>query len=109
MQLLYASTSLGFGHTLRIALEGEGISAFCSDADASVAGIGGPATGVRTRVYVDPDDFPRALEVLERMLADDASPAPAMPRAPARRPLPMWAIIPGIACVIALVGAMVSQ
>jgi hypothetical protein len=106
MQLLYASTSLGFGHTLRIALEGEGISAFCSDADAAVAGIGGPMAGVRTRVYVPSEDYPRAVDVLERMLADDAPPAAAPPHAPARRPLPMWVIMLGVACAIVLVGAL---
>ena len=107
MQLLYASPSLGFGHTLRIALEGEGIAAFCSDADAAVAGIAGPMAGVQTRVYVAQDDIPRAVEVLERMLAND-EPTTARPAATPRKPMPMWLVIFGAAMLIALVGAMVS-
>lgn len=108
MQLLYASPSLGFGHTLRIALEGEGIDAFCSDADVSMAGLGSAAAGVHTRVYVPSADYERAVEVLERMLADDEASTPAEPAAP-RKPMPMWWVIVGAALLIALVGAMVSQ
>ena len=85
MQLLYASPSLGFGHTLRIALEGEGIDAFCSDADVSMAGLGSAAAGVHTRVYVPSADYERAVEVLERMLAEDATSMPGEPAAP-RKP-----------------------
>lgn len=108
MQLLYASPSLGFGHTLRIALEGEGIDAFCSDADVSMAGLGSAAAGVHTRVYVPSADYERALEVLERMLADEITSTPARPAVP-RKPMPRWLVIVGAALAIAVVGAMVSQ
>ena len=111
MQLLYASPSLGFGHSLRIALEGEGIPAFCSDADASVAGIAGPLAGPQTRVYVSSDDFPRAVEILEGLLSDDEAPAVerAVARSPLQRDVPAWALIAGSACAIAAMGAMLTQ
>ena len=109
MQLLYASPSLGFGHSLRIALEGEGIAAFCSDADAAVAGIAGPMAGPQTRVYVSTDDFTRAVEILERLLTDDTAPAPAKTPLPPPRRLPAWWIIAMSAGAIAVIGAMLSQ
>ena len=109
MQLLYASPSLGFGHSLRIALEGEGIPAFCSDADAAVAGIAGPMAGPQTRVYVSTDDFTRAVEILEQLLTDDSAPAVAAAPLPPPRRLPAWWIIAMSAGLIALMGAVLSQ
>ena len=108
MQLLYAATSLEFGHGLRIALEGEGIEVFFSDADLSIAGLGIAAAGVRMRIYVPGTDYERAVEVLRRMLAEDATSTPAKPAAPPRKPIPMWSVIVGAALLIAVVGAMVS-
>ena len=112
MQLLYASPSFGFGHTLRIALEGEGIRAFCSDADNAVAGLGGPMAGLKTRVYVATDDYARAVDVLERMLSEDvaepeAEPAPAV--AAMQRQVPMWAVMVVVSVAIAAVGAILGH
>ena len=112
MQLLYASPSFGFGHTLRIALEGEGIHAFCSDADNAVAGLGGPMAGLQTRVYVAPDDYARAVDVLERMLSEDVADVEAErvpPEAAMQRQVPMWAVMAVVACAIAGVGAIVAR
>jgi len=112
MQLLYASPSFGFGHTLRIALEGEGIHAFCSDADNAVAGLGGPMAGLQTRVYVAPDDYARAVDVLERMLSDDVADAEAErvpPEAAMQQQVPMWGVIVVVAVAIAAVGAILEH
>jgi hypothetical protein len=108
MQLLYAATSVEFGHALRMALEGEGIETHFTDSDLSIAGLGIGATGERIRIYVPMDDYPQAAEVLQRMLAEDEARLPAKPVAPPRKPMPMWLVIVGAACMIAVVGAMVS-
>ncbi|UHQ20656.1 hypothetical protein LVB87_05805 [Lysobacter sp. KIS68-7] len=107
MQLLYASPSFGFGHTLRTALEGEGIRAFCSEAEDPATTLEEPMSGPQTRVYVAPDDYARAVEVLERMLVDD-EPAEITPVA-AEPQVPMWAAIVVLVFGIVVAGAIVSQ
>lgn len=108
MQLLYAATSVEFGNALRIALEGEGIETHFSDADLSIAGLGLAATGERMRIYVPTEDYPQAMEVLDRLLAEDEARMPAKPLRAPRKPMPMWVVVVGAAGLIAMVGAMVS-
>jgi len=108
MQLLYASPSFGFGHTLRTALEGEGIRALCSEAEDPATSLEEPMSGPQTRVYVAPDDYARAVEVLERMLVVD-EPAATAPVENEEPQVPMWAAIVVLVFGIAVAGVIVSQ
>ena len=108
MQLLYAATSVEFGHALRFALEDEGIQPHYVDSDLSIMGLGVSASAERIRIYVPMDDYPQAQAVLHHMLAEDEARLPAKPIAPPRKPMPMWAVITCAACLIALVGVTVS-
>lgn len=74
MRLLCASNSLAFVHSLRIALDGEDIATYCTDADATLSSIAGPMTGIAARLYVlHEEDWGRAVEVM-RALDGDANP-----------------------------------
>lgn len=78
MRLLCASNSLAFVHSLRIALDGEDIASYCTDADATLSSIAGPMTGIAARLYVlHEEDWDRAVEVMRALdsdprLAEDA-------------------------------------
>jgi hypothetical protein len=68
MKLLCSSSSLTFVHSLRIALDGEGIGTFCSDADSNLSSIAGPMTGTAARIYLlDEEDWDRAVAVMKRL------------------------------------------
>ncbi|WP_242110530.1 putative signal transducing protein [Luteimonas aquatica] len=89
MKLLYAATSLSFAQSLRIALDQEEIEYYCSDADASVAGIAGPMGGSPARFYVlHEQDWDRAVDILRAL----AQPQQAEPRQ-AGKPLPVWLVM----------------
>ena len=104
MKLLCASSSLAFVHPLRIALEGEGIESYCSDADASLSSIAGPMTGTAARLYVlHEGDWDRAVEIMKEL----SGPAKERAAAPEKAPLPLWLIVGASALLVAvLVGTL---
>ncbi len=103
MKLLRSSSSLTFVHSLRIALDGEGIDTFCSDADSNLSSIAGPMTGTAARIYVlDEEDWDRAVAVMKHL-------DPSIGRAEAttgqvRGAWPQWVWI-GLGLVVAIVVA----
>jgi hypothetical protein len=101
MKLLCASSSLAFIHSLKIALDGEGIENYMSDADRVFMGISaGPTTGSSARLYVlDEADWDNAVAVL-RML-DGSNGKPVDPPSLKGRPLPKWFV----GLISALIGA----
>jgi hypothetical protein len=106
MKLLCASNSEAFAQSLRIALDAEGIDAYCSEPDLALASIAGPIAGGGGRVYVlHEDDWPRAVEIL-RGLSPPREVAP--PRAEPKRRMPTWMIIGftalGTILLVALLG-----
>jgi hypothetical protein len=107
MQLLCSSSSLAFVHSLRIALDGEGIQTYCSDADSRLSGIAGPMTGSAARLYVlNEDDWDLAVEVMESLAG------PVEPRAEEsqrRSPIPIWLIIGLSAMLIVVLVAMLEN
>jgi len=91
IKLLCASNSLSFAYSLRVALDGEGIETFLSDADSSVSGVLTPMTGSSARVYVLHDaDWERAVCIYREISGESPS---QMPNDPARALLPAWAVI----------------
>ncbi|MFZ5637851.1 MAG: putative signal transducing protein [Pseudomonadota bacterium] len=99
MRLLCASNSLAFVHSLRIALDGEDIRTYCTDADATLSSIAGPMTGIAARLYVLHEaDWDRAVDVMRALDerandTDDADDASAEGEAPATAPAstyPYW-------------------
>jgi hypothetical protein len=102
MKLLCSSSSLAFVHSLRIALEGEDIETYCSDADRVMAGIAGPLTSGAGRLYVLHDeDWERAVAVMHAL-----SP-PQAPRSASVSSggLPKWLFVAfGALAVIVLAG-----
>lgn len=106
MKLLCASSSLAFVHPLRIALEGEGIESYCSDADASLSSIAGPMTGTAARLYVlNEEDWDRAVEIMKEL------DGPAQERAVVARkaPLPVWLVVGISALLVAMLVATLGN
>jgi len=104
MKLLCSSSSLAFIHSLRIALEGEGIDTFCSDAETtSLSSIAGPI-GSAGRVYVlHEEDWNRAVDIMRELSG------PARERiaaAPNKAPLPVWLVVGVSALLAAALGSM---
>lgn len=103
MKLLCSSSSLVFIHSLRIALDGEGIETFCSDADSNLSSIAGPMTGSAARIYLlDEQDWDRAVAVMKQL-------DPSIDRAetatdPTHSARPQWVWI-GLGLVVAIVVA----
>ncbi len=79
MKLLCATNSLSFAYSLRVALDGEDIETFLSDADSSVSGVLTPMTGSVARVYVlHEKDWERALHIYRDLSGETAAlPMPA--------------------------------
>ena len=103
MKLLSSSNSLAFVHSLRIALDGEGIETYCTDADTALSSIAGPMTGSAARIYVlHEEDWARAVEIMRELSG------PAKTTAAARKvTLPVWFWIAFSAVlVVLLVGAL---
>ena len=106
MQLLCSSSSLAFIHSLRIALEGEGIESYCSDAETtSMSSIAGPI-GSSGRVYVlHQKDWNRAVEIMREL----SGPAKERESAvPAKPPLPVWLVVAASAVVVAVLAGMLG-
>lgn len=107
MKLLCSSSSLAFVHSLRIALDGEGIETYCSDADSTLSSIAGPMTGSAARLYVlHENDWDLAVEVMEML------DGPAKPRADAslkKPPIPIWLVIGLSAVLIVLLAAILGK
>lgn len=107
MRLLYSSTSMAFTQSLRVVLDREDIGYFCSDADSSLAGIGGPAGGSPSRIYVlHEEDWDRAVEALQEILPH---PKPADAATAARKPISTGAIIAASALAAALIAVLLSH
>lgn len=107
MKLLCASNSVAFAQSLRIALDAEGIDAYCSEPDLALASIAGPIAGGGGRVYVlHEEDWPRAVEVLQGLSPPREA---ASPRAASKHRMPMWLIIGlsalGTVLLVAVLGA----
>jgi hypothetical protein len=102
MQLLCASSSIAFIHSLRIALDGEGIRNYMSDADRVFIGISaGPTVGGSARLYVlDEADWDKAVALM-RMLDGSNDKQTVAPTLVKSRPLPKWLV--GV--IAAVVGA----
>ena len=103
MQLLCSSSSLAFVHSLRIALEGEGIESYCSDAETtSMSSIAGPI-GSSGRVYVlHEKDWDRAVEIMKELSGptkERITPVPA-------KALPVWLVVVASAVLVALLAGM---
>ncbi|WP_457098188.1 putative signal transducing protein [Lysobacter sp. P5_B9] len=87
MKLLCSSTSISFVHSLRIALEGEGIETFCSDSDRVFSGFAGPMLGSASRLYVlHEEDWQRATELLDTMAEPEVAPS----KAKVKKVVPRW-------------------
>ena len=87
MKLLCASNSLSFAYSLRVALDGEGIETFLSDADSSVSGVLTPMTGSSARVYVLHDaDWERAVQVYRELAGETPASAATAPA----KAIPAW-------------------
>lgn len=98
MKLLCASNNLAFVHSLRIALDGEGIEHYFSDADTVMSGIAGPMTGSAGRLYILHDeDWARAVELFQML--DGPAPPPSESARPTKPPSVWWVL--GIAALMA--------
>lgn len=107
MKLLCSSSSLAFIHSLRIALEGEGIDTFCSDAETTtLSSIAGPI-GSSGRIYVlHEEDWARAVEMMKDLSGPTPERAAAAPR---RRPLPAWLVIGACALLVVALAGVLSR
>jgi hypothetical protein len=103
MQLLCSSSSLAFVHSLRIALEGEGIESYCSDAETtSMSSIAGPI-GSSGRVYVlHEKDWDRAVEIMREL----SGPTKERITPVSAKPLPVWLVVVASAVLVALLAGM---
>ncbi|WP_433852316.1 putative signal transducing protein [Stenotrophomonas nitritireducens] len=105
MKLLCSSSSLAFIHSLRIALAGEDIETFCSDAETtSLSSIAGPI-GSAGRVYVLHErDWNRAVEIMKELSGPTQE---RMAAAPNKGPLPIWLVV-GVSALLvaALIGML---
>lgn len=103
MKLLSSSNSLAFVHSLRIALDGEGIETYCTDADTALSSIAGPMTGSAARIYVlHEEDWARAVEIMRELSGPTKTTA-----ASRKATLPVWFWIAFSAVlVVLLVGAL---
>jgi hypothetical protein len=107
MRLLCAS-SLAFVHSLRIALEGEDIETYCSDADMVMANITGPLTAGAARLYVLHDeDWDRALAVMHNL----SPPTERKPRAVPQNQsaLSKWVFIGVSALAVVLLAGLLGN
>ena len=111
MKLLCASNNLAFVHTLRIALDGEGIGHHFSDADLTLSSIAGPMTGSAARLYVlNEDDWERAVELFREIDGPENPSTPASgPAAVPGRRWPRWLIVLGSALIGVLLGAVLGR
>ncbi len=106
MKLLCASNSLAFVHSLRIALDGDGIETYCTDADSTLSSIAGPMTGIAARLYVlHEQDWTRAVDIMREL----SGPAPATKPASQRKALPTWVWASIATIVVALLAAVLGN
>jgi len=110
MKLLCASSSMAFIHSLRIALEGEGIENYMSDEDRVFMGISaGPTVGSSARLYVlHEDDWEMAVALLRMLDGSNEKQAMAPPSGKSRS-MPKWLVGTIAAIVGAAVLAIVSH
>jgi len=101
---------MAFIHSLRIALEGEGIENYMSDADRVFMGISaGPTVGSSARLYVlKEDDWEKAVALLRMLDGSNDKPPVASTRVKGR-PVPKWLVAAIAAAVGASVLAMLSH
>ena len=107
MKLLCSSSSLAFIHSLRIALTGEDIETFCSDAETtSLSSVAGPI-GSSGRLYVlHAKDWDRAVEIMNELAGHTTDRSSA---APERRPLPSWLVVAGVAVLVAVISGVLIK
>lgn len=78
MRLLYTSTDMAFSNLVRLTFDREEIAYFCSDADASMAGLATPMGG-QARFYItEESDWDRAVALMREM----GAPAEKLVRSP---------------------------
>ncbi len=99
---------MAFIHTLRIALDGEGIESYLSDADRLFIGISaGPTVGSSARLYVlNEADWDQAVALM-RMLDESSderiiAPLPANSRPPLKWLIGVFAAIVGASLLAVL-------
>lgn len=111
MKLLSASNNLPFIHTLRIALDGENIAHYFSDADMTVASMAGSMTASAGRLYVlHEEDWDRAVALMHELDGASASTHSAAASQPhAARTWPKWLVMCSAALGITLLFVVVSR
>ena len=107
MKLLCSSGSLAFIHSLRIALDGEEIETFCSDAETtSLSSVAGPI-GSAGRLYViHEEDWERAVGILKELSGPVREQVAALPT---KTPLPTWLVVGVSAIFIAVLAGMLAS
>ena len=107
MKLLCSSGSLAFIHSLRIALDGEEIETFCSDAETtSLSSVAGPV-GSAGRLYVlHENDWERAVEIMKELAGPVNEQVLTLPK---RAPLPTWLVIGVSAIFIAVLAGVLGS
>jgi hypothetical protein len=107
MKLLSSSNSLAFVHSLRIALDGEGIETYCTDADTALSSIAGPMTGSAARIYVlHEEDWERAVEIMRELSGPTKTQTVEASR---RAALPVWFWIAASAVFVAFLVGVLSN
>jgi hypothetical protein len=107
MRLLYTSTSLAFSQHVRVTLDREDIEYYCSDADSSVAGIGGPMAGSQSRFYIlHEQDWERAVELMREILP---LPSKSVSAASPGKTHSRWLVTGVVVALVMLVGAALAQ
>ena len=105
MRLLYTSTDMAFTQWVRISFDREGIGYYCSDADASLAGVA-TAMGVQARIYLTDDaDWDRATQLLREMGAPARQPQLRSITVPRHR---AWVSIGATAVVVVLLWMLLA-
>ncbi|RYG98045.1 MAG: DUF2007 domain-containing protein [Alphaproteobacteria bacterium] len=107
MKLLCSSGSLAFIHSLRIALDGEEIETFCSDAETtSLSSVAGPV-GSAGRLYVlHEEDWERSVEIMKELSGPVRERIAPLPR---KASLPTWLVIGVSAIFIAVLAGVLAN
>ncbi|WCE04103.1 hypothetical protein [Pseudoxanthomonas sp. JBR18] len=107
MKLLCSSSSLAFIHTLRIALEGEDIATYISDAETtSLSSVAGPI-GSSGRLYVlHEEGWDRAIEIMGDFSGPDQ---PSAEVARSRKPMPVWLVVGATTLLTAVLVGLLSN
>ena len=111
MILLCSPGSMSLAQHVRLLLDREGIPYYFSDADMSVAGIGGPMGASQSRIYImHEEDLERALELLkEADPVKEHTVSPEKSSVKESKPYPLWMILGGSFFVVLLTAAVLAH